>query len=438
MRIRRSPRDMSLQIRGNFIDAIIALKKKLQTLPDGTNVGRYDQHVAIHLGVTGRFKGGVPMQFNDLDGGHGGPGFLPWHREYLLRIENDMNSTPQSKVSLPYWDWTDRDTTFDVIFQDNFLGKYDNSGRHIVSSARFASDGKWKLDQRIRMKMIIDLVFDPNAAPPEWGDDLERNFLAPQSLPNVELDNYLLNLPDFDTFREAIESGDSVHRRTHNYMHGWVGGVMGSHASPYDPIFLLNHTYIDRIWALWQALGHYGPDHYTAIASPPYGHGLNDPMWPWDGGDHVTTVDRIEKVLFDFDTTDRKSPNDVLNCKTLGYSYVDWSRVKTILDNAIKAWADHRAGVQPRLTVIHGGSFSWKTRDELLAATARGRPLVASDLIGAGKGYQTNLVKSLRYGFPNDNIRQMPAGGPHIALVEIAEIAHWIDMGCPDDNGNPV
>jgi Common central domain of tyrosinase len=250
MLVRKSPRDMTSNDRSTFIDAVSAMKNELQPLPDGSTIGRYDQHVAIHLGVTGRFKAGQPMSFRDLDGGHNGPGFLPWHREYLLRIENELTDNNGNSLAIPYWDWMDQKTAFEIIFKDDFLGTYDNSGRMIVDQARFAAGDKWKLDQRVRMEMIIDLVFNPSATPPEWGEDLERNFRSPSSLPSSDTDSFLMERATYDDFRETVEAGALGHRRTHNFMHGWVGGVMGSHASPYDPIFVLNHAFIDRLWAL--------------------------------------------------------------------------------------------------------------------------------------------------------------------------------------------
>ena len=30
--------------------------------------------------------------------------FLPWHREYLLRFERDLQSI-NPEVTLPYWEW---------------------------------------------------------------------------------------------------------------------------------------------------------------------------------------------------------------------------------------------------------------------------------------------------------------------------------------------
>lgn len=439
MIIRKSPRDMSEDERNAFIKAIVTLKNNMEQLADNTTIGRYDQHVAIHLGVTGRFRNGSPMNFNDLDGGHGGPGFLPWHREYLLRIEQDLQSASGNpNLSIPYWDWTDVTTTFDIIFTDEFLGQYDNSGQIEVTNAKFAINDQWKLDQRVAMPMIIDLVFDSNATVPTLGENLVRNFLARGNLPKKSTVEFVLEASNYAEFRERIEAGASPHPRTHNYMHGWVGGVMGSHASPYDPIFMLNHGFIDMLWALWQSLGHHGSVNYTTSSNPPYGHGLTDPMWPWDGSDNVTTIDRLEEVLPQFSPSDRREPNNVLSTKTLNYAYVSWSRVKSILDAAIESWSKERGGVSPRLTVIHGGSFYWNSRDELLQATARGRRLIERDKIGNDKGFDTNLIKALRFGFPEQDVRQMPAGGPHLSIMEIAEIAHWIDMGCPDDSGNTV
>ena len=205
-----------------------------------------------------------------------------------------------------------------------------------------------------------------------------------------------------------------------------------------DPIFMLNHAFIDRLWALWQALGHHGEINYTKINNAGLGHSIDSKMWPWDGANQVTTVNRIEQVLPQFGPMDTKTPQQVLDCGQLNYTYVHWTRVKEILDGAITRWSTDRLGSEPRLATIHGAKFGWSSREALLAATAKGKRLIEPGKIGKQQGYKTNLIIAIKEGFPIQNIRRMPAGGPPLDLSEIAEIAHWIDMGCPDDQGQVI
>ena len=50
--------------------------------------------------------------------------------------------------------------------------------------------------------------------------------------------------------------------REHDFVHGWVGGVMSRVASsPYDPVFWFHHTYIDYMWELFrQKMRRFGRD----------------------------------------------------------------------------------------------------------------------------------------------------------------------------------
>ena len=235
MNIRKSPRDLTEYQRNKFIDAVVALKNEQVSLSDRSNIGKYDQHVALHLGVTALLENGVRTV--PSDGAHGGPGFLPWHREYLLRIEKDLQDISEDpNLAIPFWDWTDADTTFKLIFKDDFLGGYvvptKNSGIFEVTNARFVQNNSWKLDKRVRVHMVEDLIANPDAKVPEFGENLVRKFRAQTRLPRSNTLEFLMERPDYDSFRLAVEAGTSPHRRTHNFMHNWVGGVMDSHASP--------------------------------------------------------------------------------------------------------------------------------------------------------------------------------------------------------------
>ena len=205
-------------------------------------------------------------------------------------------------------------------------------------------------------------------------------------------------------------------------------------SSPNDPIFALNHANIDRLWALWQSYGHHGESHYPDSGEP-YGHNLHEPMWPWDGGNTgVVTRQDIWNLIPR--TVDDARPAHIIDCKGLGYGYVNWNRVKEILDALMDGWrkANFRLPTQisnDDILAIHGTSFGWNTGTELAKSTAFGLRLIEPNKVGNGRGFETNLIKVLKEGIPQVT-PQMPKGGPYLLKIEIAEIAHWIDSGMPE------
>ena len=107
---------------------------------------------------------------------------------------------------------------------------------------------------------------------------------------------------------------------------------------------------------------------------------------------------------------------------------VRFARVKQLLDESIDAWKG-RTGREPSLS-LHGPTFGWADKAELLASKALEKQLIADDKIGNGNGEQTELVQALKTGSPP--FAQMPSGGPFMADDEIQEVVDWIDDGCPD------
>jgi hypothetical protein len=109
--------------------------------------------------------------------------------------------------------------------------------------------------------------------------------------------------------------------------------------------------------------------------------------------------------------------------------------VKAILD-----WlTNHRTRQQ--LQSIHGPTFQWRTRQELLDAIVDLQdggptfPLIDPALIGNGRGGDTNLVKALRDRSGVAGHGQMPFGGngdnQYATRLQIQTIIDWIDAGCP-------
>ena len=102
-----------------------------------------------------------------------------------------------------------------------------------------------------------------------------------------------------------------------------------------------------------------------------------------------------------------------------------FSDVKAILEHAVDIWT--QAHGTPDLAV-HGDTFKWNTKQELLKAFAFGHQLIQPEVIGNGRGAEANLIIDLRKGMP----QRMPRGGPFLDDAAIQRIQDWIDLGCPD------
>ncbi len=94
MGVRKNQAKLSDTERAAFVNAVKALKANAPA-PPGQPPQNYDDFVQQHKSA---FE-------NSETPAHNGPGFLPWHREFLLRFEIALQKINPA-VSLPYWDWT--------------------------------------------------------------------------------------------------------------------------------------------------------------------------------------------------------------------------------------------------------------------------------------------------------------------------------------------
>ncbi len=275
MDVRKSASRMSAGEKNRFVAALIELKRR----------GHYDHLVHIHHQAMMEIR---------PDPAHGGPAFLPWHRYYLRHLELDLQEIDPS-VTIPYWDWTRDRSHARAPWTENLMGGNGRRRDGRVMTGPFAySSGNWPIT-------VKDFPRQP--------EFLTRFFAPPRLLPEGRQIRHILTRVPYDaspwnfgtnpreSFRAALEMGP------HNFVHGWVGGNMGSAASPNDPVFFLHHAMIDRIWAKWQKL--HPRERYKPVTAGPKGHNRTDPMWPWRR--EVPAV----------------TPRSVLDHHEMGYRYDD-------------------------------------------------------------------------------------------------------------------
>ena len=242
VRVRKDANLLTPDERSRFVSAFATL--------NGAGVGAFTRFRDMH---------------RDISNGeaHGLPGFLPWHRAYLLDLERSLQAIDPS-VALHYWRF---DRPAPNVFAPDFLGVSDNLG-----VVRFSASNPiqfWQTDGQfgIRRRPFFDTSVQPaNAA----GESATLRLGEPG--------NVYANFDDME--------GDP-HGRAHTSFTGFIGSI---DTAARDPLFYLLHANVDRLWAKWQwFFGRFAPTAATfpflggaGPGTPRVGHNLMDTMWPWN------------------------------------------------------------------------------------------------------------------------------------------------------------
>jgi tyrosinase len=163
---------------------------------------------------------------------HGNWYFLPWHRAYMVTLENivrDLAGKPD--FALPYWDWT--------------------AQRQLPPPFAAGSPRTNPLNH------------------PRPG--FEPDEVLPDDMVGTQVIARILDSPDFEAFGSARPQGQTgtspqwqrrpgarteLEFNPHDGVHGSLGGNMANvPTASRDPIFFLHHANVDRIWAMWNARG---------------------------------------------------------------------------------------------------------------------------------------------------------------------------------------
>ncbi len=179
---------------------------------------------------------------------HNNGAFLPWHRGYLLQVENRLREISPN-ITIPYWDWS----LSPRIAQDPIWGagpgQFSGDGgtdRCVADDGPFGTGSGFELTN---------------------GHCLQRRISGGSAATAVQVQVDLFhrypNATDYDQFRNRLEHGPGLH----DSVHCLVGGTMCSARASNDPIFFLHHAMVDKIWADWQGQSEEHRSAYTGATS---------------------------------------------------------------------------------------------------------------------------------------------------------------------------
>ncbi|GFF57475.1 tyrosinase central domain protein [Aspergillus udagawae] len=269
--VRREWGSLSRQERLDYIDAVHCLREKPPILPTDQYPGvrhRMDDFSATHINYT------LHIHLSGI--------FFGWHRRFVWLWEKAMREECGYQGYQPYWNWAlsannlsasplfdGSDTSFSgdgdpVVYPDDTVTLAptnvtipNGSGGGCVTKGPFAN-------------ITLNLP-DLDSAP---GDVFPENAFAytPRCLTR-NLNNFIAQSFTSQRDVDRLLSSTDILTLQHNMdVSVWPelseAGIMGPHAAahmqlgramddfwtaPQEPVFMLHHAMVDRVWTLWQA-----------------------------------------------------------------------------------------------------------------------------------------------------------------------------------------
>ena len=287
-------------------------------------------------------------EWPDIDFAHEGQGFPTWHRLYLLQWEEALREiSGDDTFTIPYWDWTNT-TNCDICTED-FVGKSDKNGD---VRGKYFANSTWRmicLDELIGINDDEGLrICDPRKHK-EKGltrrPGTDTTFSIP-TLPRKKEVDFVLCFDTFDkkpfskssekNFRNTLEGFTNTktgkHSKEdhtlHNQVHIFLGGSLPpkSHkvtsknntylgngvmkdvpSASNDPIFLLHHSFVDRIFEKWLRRHNQKASKALSASGAPLGHNSQSPLVPffpyWI---HEDLFKKSSEFGYDYEDVDEK------------------------------------------------------------------------------------------------------------------------------------
>ncbi|XP_072341516.1 tyrosinase-like [Scyliorhinus torazame] len=226
---------------------------------------------------------------------HMGPGFVVWHRKYLLFFEKEMRHLTQDEdFVVPYWDWT-RFNSCDIC-TDELMGSNDHSGKLLGTTPLTTwkeicsyDDGDEDNFHLICPEPIGEKTFITRKPGGDHrAQSLPTHIDVMRTLRIVDFDAFPFNQYAPYSFRNTIEGfKDSeypgkqmvgLHNLVHIYLNGSISQVP---SASNDPIFMLHHAFIDKIIENYLRADSTHLRSYPTHQRVPLGHRDTDYMVPF-------------------------------------------------------------------------------------------------------------------------------------------------------------
>ena len=208
--------------------------------------------------------------------------FFPAHRQFILDFENALREIDPEMI-VPYWNWA-------------------------MDSANPSQSPIWQQFSRVGGRCAPELganMFQGKYCVQRFINESQP--LAGDFSDEATLGELINDKQDFYAWSSTFEVGP------HFNVHFFVGGeaengskgTMFTHYSPWDPIFWLNHAFVDKLFNDWQAK--YGKDQFKGPRKPdsnaPHDAEMSDTIPGFNV--RVSEVMDIEKTCVAYDQDDQ-------------------------------------------------------------------------------------------------------------------------------------
>jgi len=221
---------------------------------------------------------------------------LPWHRAYLTSFERVCRQlSGDNNFRVPYWDWT-VSRQIPPVFSEQMHGGQPNAlFLPTRTSPPFPDPQDPANPYRTRSPndSIPDFAVGPTVIESALREPNFERFGGSRPRQGATLQNTL-----DPAWQRRFGIAGPLESNPHNFVHGFVGGTMGSYLSPLDPLFWCHHANLDRLWWRWVRPGFANPTNVLWLNFQFTGQFVNGNGTAWNP--------RVR---------------DLLNVNALGYTY---------------------------------------------------------------------------------------------------------------------